>query len=350
LQRVAGQCENMPMNFRDRLAESWPAAQWCDLTVVTAVSGGADSVALVHALAALRRREAARRPVEGRLAAAHFNHLLRGAAAEADERFVRTLCERLAVPLVVGRAEGEFAIVGGGQGLEGAARRARYRFFSRAADQLGARFVATAHTADDQVETILHRILRGTGIAGLAGIPRTRPLTAAATLIRPMLSICRAEVLAYLADVGQEFCQDATNEDVSLTRNRIRQELLPLLTRGWGAQVHQAIWRLGALAGQVQEIIDEQVQALLAQALVGSTSDSVTLDAARLGASRPYLVRELLLLVWRRQNWPLSQMGYRQWCELAELSQSREQAVRTLPGGIRAETAAGKLTLTVAAP
>ena len=121
---------------------------------------------------------------EGRVIAAHCNHQLRPAEADADEAFVVDLCRRLGVACEVGRAALD---PDGGDGVEAAAREARYRFLEETADRVGARYVVTAHTADDQAETILHRILRGTGVGGLGGMSRTRPL-GQATLLRPLLT------------------------------------------------------------------------------------------------------------------------------------------------------------------
>ena len=132
------------------LANAWPAEAWGDVTVLVGVSGGADSVALLRALEALKRTAAG----AGRLIVAHFHHGLRGAEADADAAFVAALSQRLGLECVVGRASGS------SPSDEASARKARYRFLKRTAHARGARFVAVAPTADDQAETILHRIAR----------------------------------------------------------------------------------------------------------------------------------------------------------------------------------------------
>ena len=131
------------------------------------------------------------------------------------------------------------------------------------AERLGARYVVTAHTADDQAETILHRILRGTGVAGLAGMRRARPLGPAATLIRPLLDVRRAEILAYLSELQQPFQDDASNSDLGFTRNRIRHELLPRLAADYNSDVVAALLRLGQTAHDAQQHIDAAVEELL---------------------------------------------------------------------------------------
>ena len=159
--------------FLDRLAAAWPAAKWRSVHVVVAVSGGADSMALLRGLLELKRRDGG----AGAVHAVHVNHQLRREAAEADEAWVRAECRRLGVPLEVERADVTTLAAKQGDGLEAAARTARYATLTSAAERLGARFVALGHTRDDQVETVLFRVLRGTGLRGLAGMPGMRRLS-----------------------------------------------------------------------------------------------------------------------------------------------------------------------------
>ena len=262
-----------------RLAAAWPPPAWHDVTVLLAISGGADSVALLRAAVALKTAG------EGRLAAAHLNHQLRPGEADADEAMVVALCRRLGVACEVGRVQLDLTGPAGGDGLEAAARQARYQFLEATAARLGARYVVTAHTADDQAETILHRIVRGTGIGGLAGMARTRPL-GPTTLIRPLLGFRRAELLAYLDDLGQSYRDDSSNQDIQFTRNRIRHELLPQLAEQFNAGVVDALLRLGSLAGEVQAVIDALTGELAERCVREEGPAAVRIDAARLAASR----------------------------------------------------------------
>jgi len=300
-------------DFEQRVAASWPPHAWRDVTVLVAVSGGADSVALLRALARLKSGGA------GRLLAGHFNHALRGAESDADERFVVDLCGQLGIACQVGRAP-ESGLETRGDGPEAAAREARYRFLQSAAEQAGARYVVTAHTADDQAETILQRVVRGTGVAGLAGIPRARALGPAVCLLRPLLEIRRSQIEAYLAAIGQTFRTDGTNQCLEPTRNRVRHQLLPLLADQFNPAIVEALLRLGKLAGEAQEAIDAQAEALLDAALVSADESCVVLDCKRLDGASRHLVREALLLAWQRQGWPLQAMGFAQWDELAGLA------------------------------
>jgi tRNA(Ile)-lysidine synthase len=329
-----------------RLAAAWPVQAWRDVTVLLAVSGGADSVALLRALKAIPGGG------EGRLVAAHVNHQLRGDESAADEAFVVDLCRRLGVECEVGRVRVDAATTPGGIGREAAARKARYDFLALAAARLGARFVVTAHTADDQAETILHRIIRGTGISGLVGMARARPLllpsfapdgaeptwdptAKCATLIRPLLSFRRADLVAYLEDLGQPYRRDASNTDVRFTRNRIRHDLLPRLAQELNPGVVDALLRLGTLAAGVQEVIDALVEDSYGRCVVVEGPAAVRIDTAHLAGQPQYLVRELLMAVWRKQGWPRQAMGLAQWDALQEMVLA-EKPRQMFPGSVAA--------------
>jgi tRNA(Ile)-lysidine synthase len=321
------------------IAANWPLQQWRDVEIVVAVSGGADSVALLRALLRLGGEPQ-------RLIAAHYNHCWRGEESEADQAFVRELCASLAIRCHVARADG--VPESGGDGLEAAARDARYAFLLAVARQSGARYVAVAHTADDQVETVLHRLVRGTGIAGLAGIPRVRPLEEGVTLIRPLLDVRREEVLDYLASLAQPFRCDASNLDTRFTRARIRRELLPHLREAYNPQVDRALLRLARFAGEVQSVIDVRVESL-ADSVVHADSRELRIDCAGLAAVSPYLLREFCIWIWRSRGWPQQAMSFDRWDELAALMRQQipNPGKRDFPGGITALRIDRWLTLTV---
>lgn len=178
-------------------------------TVICAVSGGADSTALLFALYLLREK------LDFSLSAAHFNHGLRATESDRDEQFVRELCARYDIPLFVGRGE----VVSGEKGLEAAAREARYAFFA----QLHGK-IATAHTADDNAETLVLHLLRGTGLKGLGAIAPQN-----GKIIRPMLGITRAQVLTFLDEYHLRHVLDSSNETDAFLRNRVRHHIMPLL-------------------------------------------------------------------------------------------------------------------------
>jgi tRNA(Ile)-lysidine synthase len=213
------------------------------------VSGGADSVALLMLLLELREK------LGIVVSVAHLNHKLRAKASETDEKYVAKLAAKHGVVVhaesvnVAARAKREKA------NLEDAGRRARYEFFARLVAEGKVDVVAVAHTADDQAETVLAHILRGTGLAGLGGIhPQTE------SVVRPLLGIRRAELRAYLRATKQKWREDATNQDTTRMRARIRKKLLPLLEREFQAGV---VDHLGSLAEFARE--DEEFMELLAR-------------------------------------------------------------------------------------
>ena len=201
--------------------------------VVCAVSGGADSVAMLHLLLSLQAE------LGIRIEAAHFNHRLRGAESDRDEAFVRSLCEQWGVLLHLGSGDVFARADETGESVEEAARKLRYAFF----DSL-AQAVATAHTADDNLETVLLNLLRGTSLKGLCGIPEKR-----GRIIRPMLGVTRAEVEAYLAEHGLSHIEDSTNADDACVRNRLRHALVPLL-RAENPSVANTVLRMSELLSQ----------------------------------------------------------------------------------------------------
>ena len=298
------------------------------------LSGGADSVALFRGLLELQPE------FEFSVHVAHLNHQLRGDASDADAQWVDELCRSFAVPSTIGTA----SIGVTGTGIEEAARKARHRFLDDAARSSGADTVITAHTADDQLETVLHHLFRGTGLAGLRGIPLVRSTESGCRLIRPMLLVRRALIESYLSEIGQDFRTDATNTDTEFTRNWLRHNMLPQLRTQFGDRVDSSLLRLVEQAGEIEQTIEELAGRLLDQAILDTQTDSVRLNTRVMADQPVHLVRELFHLVWRRQQWPRQGMGYSEWNRLAELARKGGNA--DFPGGIRARhSSAGLLVL-----
>lgn len=317
-----------------RFSDHWPAEAHAGVPLMVAVSGGADSVALLRLLAATNSGRT------GKLIVGHFNHRLRGDESDRDEEFVRDLSCRFDLPIEVGRAGGQT-----GELTEAEARGERYRFLSDAAGRRGARYLATAHTADDQVETIIHRIARGTGLAGLAGIPRVRRLNDACTLVRPLLFATRAEILDYLQSLGQEFQIDATNEQLHFTRNRIRHEVLPRLAE-INPHFRRAVLGLGKLAGEAQDLVSGLADELRERAVLSAADGFCELSLEALQSAPRYVVRELLVKCWRERGWPEQAMGFDEWQALAEFALGETAlTARDFPGGVRVARVGGELRL-----
>lgn len=277
----------------------------------------------------------------------HVNHGLRGQASEDDQRFVVESAESLRLNVRTRSLSADALSPGQTvDGLEAAARAARYAFFAEVALEVEARYLVTAHHQDDQIETVLHRILRGTGIAGLQGIAKARQWLPGVGLVRPLLPFTRSEIIEYLEAIGQPWREDATNAGQEFTRNKIRNDLLPKLREAFGEQVDQSLARLSYQAAECQEVIDDLVGELMDVAVTIVDPSVVRIDLRKLNGVRPYLVRELFVRVWREQNWPRQEMSQLHWQKLSELAFGQADAVAdVLPGAIRAAREADVLTL-----
>ena len=212
--------------------------------VLVAASGGADSTALALAL----------RELGCEIALAHVHHGIRGKAADADAKFVAALARKLGAPFYRGRFNVPAEAKKNGESLEMAARRVRRGFLAATAKKHGFRFIAVGHTADDQAETVLLRIARGTSITGLAGIPYvTRH--AGVTFIRPLRDVPRQQIVDFLKRRQQPWREDKSNADDFALRNRIRHEILPLLEKRLNPAVRQALLRLADIAAAEDEVM-----------------------------------------------------------------------------------------------
>jgi tRNA(Ile)-lysidine synthase len=321
--------------------------------VAVAVSGGADSVALLQILQNTRAK------LGIQLLAVHFDHCLRGAESDADAEFVARLARRHNLPFVLDRDDVAAAAKRNKWNLEDAARRLRYAFFDRLVREGRATRVAVAHTADDQAETVLAHLIRGTGPTGLAGI-----YPAAGAIVRPLLAVRREELRAYLRRHGQAWREDSTNLDVQRVRARIRARLLPLLEREFSPGVVGRLADLARLSREEQEfwnaLTDERFRALAHRDEIGlsirvrdliapmNLLGSAPADEARqavanlpLRALTQRLIRRLYAeLRGTRQG--LAARHVEQVIRLAQLSAGGRRV--ELPGGVIVEKNFGVLT------
>lgn len=275
--------------------------------LLVAVSGGVDSLALLHALAG--ERDAA----GWELFAAHVHHGMRGEAADADVGFLAARCAEWQVPLRVERVDVPAFAEQRRISVEEAGRDARYAALDRLSRELGCRKVVTAHHADDQAETVLLHLFRGAGLDGLAAMPERRPLTSAPgapELVRPLLRMRRADLEAYCRAHGLEPRLDITNLDLHYRRNRIRYELLPTLS-GYDPAIVDHLLRLSQQARDEQELFAVEVERLLQSAIHGVTPldfgiplpappPSLVLKLEPLRAVSPALLRRMLRRVLRQ--------------------------------------------------
>ncbi len=302
--------------------------------LVVAVSGGPDSVALLRLLLALARPNQ-------RLTVAHLNHQLRGAESDADEEFVAEMCRALAgssassLPFRSQRIDVADVARRTGENLEAVARQLRYRWLAEVARGEGLCWVATGHTAGDQAETVLHRLLRGTGLLGLRGIAPNRELEPGVHVVRPLLQIGRAPLLQCLEELGQPYRQDSSNQDRRYFRNRIRLELLPLLARDYNPGIEEVLARLAEQAEEVGQAEEQSARELLLAVERPRAGTMVVLDQERLAQESRHRVRDLFRLVWQREGWPMDAMGFEAWERLADLALLETTAV-DLPGFVQA--------------
>jgi tRNA(Ile)-lysidine synthase len=259
--------------------------------VLAAVSGGADSMAMLHALNLLRQGQGACRG----LVCAHINHRLRGPESEADESFVRAVASRLDLPFVGISLDVTGFALGHGLSIETAARVLRMQALQDLARQTGCNVIALGHQKNDNAETLIHRLIRGTGLRGMAGIWPLRPGGDGLRIIRPLLCVTRQKVLEFLAAKGLSWQEDSTNADCRFTRNAIRRQLLPVLQEQAGSPLVETLSALALAGYDLYATTILPAADRLWPAVVRDTGDgSLSLDIEPVKGEPPYVQVELI--------------------------------------------------------
>lgn len=314
-----------------------------------AVSGGADSVALLRLLDALRDQ------LGVTLLVAHFDHMLRGPDSESDARFVEGLARERGVECVIERADVAAAAAANKWNLEDAARRLRYAFFERLVSEGRAKRIVVAHTADDQAETVLAHILRGTGVAGLAGI-----YPEVGSVVRPLLGERREDLRAYLRGLGQEWREDASNRDLSRQRARIREQLLPAIERDFSPEIVKHLAGLAELAREEESfwsaLVEDRVHVLVkrsaGQQSIRAPDLMAPLDIARAtgregASSLRSLSERMVRRIYHEMRGSFSGLTSTHVRNVLRLASESSSGRRVeLPGGIVVEKSFEKLTFT----
>lgn len=285
--------------------------------LVVGLSGGADSVALLDALASLRRRRGFR------LVAAHLDHGLRAGSA-GDAAFCAELCRGLDVPLRVASADVRGRARREKGGLEQAARRERYAFLRRVREEEKAEAIAVAHTRDDQAETLLLRLLRGAGATGLGGMRPRR-----GDLVRPLLGVSREEVLAHLRDRGLAWREDPSNADTAHRRNRVRHELLPYLEERFNPGIRAALARTASVLADEAAHVRAEAEALLA-GIAREEGGALLLKRVPLAEAPTAIARAAIRQALLRKG-GLAQVGALHVDQVLRLARAKAPSGRRLP-------------------
>jgi tRNA(Ile)-lysidine synthase len=260
-------------------------------TILAGVSGGPDSVALVHVLRALTPK------FSFRVAMAHLNHGLRQEESERDEAFVISLARQLDLPLHVERQDVRRYQKSHKLSLEDAARQVRYRFYHAVASKFGYEKIALGHHSDDNAELILMFMLRGSGPLGLSGIPPLRD----GHIIRPLIDIQRHEIMDFIAEKKLDFVKDSSNTDLQHLRNRIRSRLIPQLKAEYNPRLIDSLNRLASIQEAEERWIEDLVRPIFEKVIVVANTDRIGLDISSLNqqaiAVRRRLIREAVLRV-----------------------------------------------------
>lgn len=302
--------------------------------VLLAVSGGADSVAMLSLFVALNCQQG----FSLQLSVIHVNHQLRGVDSDADAEFVQKLCRSWHVPCtielvdVASRAQSEKI------SLEQAGRLCRFELFERTCLREGVKAVALAHHADDNAETVLHRIIRGAGLRGLAGIRPRRQLYEGGDIyvIRPLLTFRKAEILDYLNERKIAYRQDASNASLSHTRNRIRHELLPLLHERFNPQAEEALLRLAEQARGVNAYLAETGERMLDSLVIEHDDRQLVLHCPLLVRKPRVIQTQLIRSAILRMGCPEGELTYGHLNAVAELALGSEGSKSLdLPAGLR---------------
>ena len=296
-------------------------------SILVAVSGGADSVCLLHVLNQIKTSN------NFKIYAAHLNHQIRGDEANRDEEYVKKLCSEFGVECFTEHADIPKMALEHGMTEEEAGRAARYNFFKRICKENDIDYIATAHNKNDQAETVLMRVIRGSGLSGLRGIKYKRE----DGVIRPLLDVTRADIEKYCAEAGLEYKTDSTNNDDNYTRNRIRHKLIPMIEKDFNPSIIDSLSNLANNLDDDGEFIDGYVSRLyerLRSPMPGGNFKALHINSMKLIKSRAVLSRLIISCARDEMGQDYSLEKKHINSVLALMSDNGGAAVN-LPGGLR---------------
>ncbi len=292
-----------------------------DCSLVIAVSGGIDSMTLLHLLYDLKDE------LELELSVAHLDHGLRGTASKRDADFVRNAAEKLGLPSIVEKRDVE-ALTDPGSSPEEAARKIRYDFLAEVREKEAADFVALGHNRDDQVETVLMHLIQGSGLRGLGGMDPVRDF-----YIRPLLSTSRRAIRDYAKANGLDYRRDETNQDTGYLRNRIRHELLPELAENYNPRIRQKVKELSTIAGEAHSFLQEKVTEVLAELAIEKAQKEIRFQRREIQELHPYLKKAIIRRLIREVRGSLKDVTSRHVQDVIDqLEQNPARTQLDLPG------------------
>lgn len=304
----------------------------CGQTILVGVSGGHDSVVLLHALASISSS------LSIKLHAAHLNHSFRGEESDGDAEYVKELSEQLGIGFTIEKIDVPQYSKDMRLSHEEAARIIRYEFLTKTASSIGANKIALAHTADDQIETSLINYIRGTGIDGLAGIPPVRN-----QIIRPLIDVRRKDIIKYIKQTGLAPRQDSSNLVPVYTRNRIRLELLPYLRKYFRSDIDESILHLTELSKEDSAYLNLEAEKALADIVIESSKNSVILDHNKFLEYPLSIQRRILRMSIRKIKGNIKDIGYIHIHNIIKLIGENKNFILNLPDNIDVEKIYDKL-------
>ena len=300
-------------------------------SIIVGVSGGPDSVALVRILHSINSAK----NLHLRFYVAHLNHQLRGKSSEEDAQFAENLSKELSLPFILKNVNIQEIADQTKRSIEETARIERYAFFKESSQKYNASAVAIGHTADDNAETVLHRIIRGTGISGLEGIPVKRPLTTDSSIqiVRPLLFTWRREIIDYLGKEQQNYRTDISNYETTYLRNKIRLELIPLLEKQFNPNIKNTLVQLCQIFSANNEYLSVEAKKILKDSTIESAEGSYTLDTHSL-TKQPRILQQLVFQeILNSMEIPLKEITYEHYTKiLNEIAKKGRGRHFQLPG------------------
>ena len=299
--------------------------------VLVAVSGGIDSVSLLHVLCQLRDEFSIS------LAVAHLDHRLRP-DSDKDARFVYRLAQSLNLPCFIGRTNVKALAEKERRSSEDAARKARYEFLERVAQDWGAHKLASGHTLNDQVETFFMRLVRGAGLEGLKGIPATRALRSSLTLIRPLIECSRLQIETYAKENRLAYREDPTNKEKHFTRNKVRHELLPWLAREFNPNLYDTIARTQYILARASQFLNSLAEEKLRELIQSEKASSLAIDRRGFKQLDEFLMSLVLRKAFERVIANQTEIGFVHIEKILRALALQKHVRQQLPGAIRLHT------------